>query len=385
LYYIPNQVEESLPIEWTLGINAIYDDNTTPTAAGPDDETFSVNPFVESTFISASPQTTWDVSAKLGILYYFDEPSAAGTDDTYSQSRVTANLTHQFSERLSFSTRNLVAHEIEPDFSLGIATSRQSEEYLLATTDNSITYQITPRLANVTGINISWLEIDDNSSSNRFTLTGYDELRYVLTPQTVGTVKYRYSQTSADGAASDSTDQFFTIGANHNLTPTTIIVAEGGVQFRDVDSANGDNSTNPYLSLTLRSRMNEQLTIGGFVRYAAEANDTVRPVAGVSSEFDSRLTLRVGLTADYQVSQRLSFFSGLDVINSSFEEGRTTAGGASVGDQDELLVNANIGASLQFTDYLSGSISYNFTDSNSDFANSEYERNRVSLGLRAEF
>jgi hypothetical protein len=41
--------------------------------------------------------------------------------------------------------------------------------------------------------------------------------------------------------------------------------------------------------------------------------------------------------------------------------------------------------SVKFTEMLYGTLSYNYTDSSSDFAGQSYDRNRVNVGLRAEF
>jgi len=49
------------------------------------------------------------------------------------------------------------------------------------------------------------------------------------------------------------------------------------------------------------------------------------------------------------------------------------------------IINAYIGLSVKFNEYLTGTVSYNFTDSSSDFAGATYQRNRINLGLSAEF
>ncbi len=384
LYYIPNESEETLPIEWGAGMTMIWDDNTTPAAGGADDETFSVNPYVEMSFVNGSPQTVWDVYAKLGVLYYLDEPVAAGSDDAYGQARVGVNLTHRFDERLRFVSRNFVSYELEPDYSYGFATNRQSSEFLYWDTDNSIGYRWTDRLATYTGLKLTMLDYADVANVDRFTWTAYNQLRYVLSPQTVGTASIRYAQTTADGQASDSTDTYLLVGAEHRLSPTTILIGNVGAQIREVDSANGNDGTSPYLELTLRTQVNEQFTVSAFARYGAEVYDTVVNIPALV-EYDSRLTLRIGTQANYQVSQKLSLFSGVDVISTSFEEGRTIPGGVAVADQDETLLNAYIGATLELTEYLDGTLSYNFTNADSDLPNRSYDRNRVSVGLKAEF
>ncbi len=384
LYYVPNESEETMPIEWGVGMNAIWDDNTTPAAPGPKDETFSISPYVEMSFVSGSPQTVWDVYAKLGVLYYLDQPVAAGSDDMYGQMELGVNLTHSFDERLRLVSRNFASYELEPDYSYGFATNRQSSEYLYWDTDNSLGYRWTERLATYTGLKLTMLDYANVTDADRFTWTLYNQFRYVLSPQTVGTASIRYAQTSADGQASDSTDTYLLLGAEHRFTPSTILIGSAGAQIRQVDGANGSSSTSPYMELTLRTQVNEQFTVSSFLRYGAEVYDTVVSLPALA-EFDSRLTLRIGAQGNYQVSQKLGLFSGVDLISTSYEEGRTIPGGFSVADREETLFNAYIGATLKITEYLDGTISYNFTNADSDIPDRSYARNRISVGLKADF
>jgi hypothetical protein len=158
-----------------------------------------------------------------------------------------------------------------------------------------------------------------------------------------------------------------------------------GTQFREVDAAKGNNSANPYFDLTLRSQINSQFNVSAFVRYSSEVNDTVVNLPLLLAEYDSRLTLRIGTTATYQISEKLSLFSGIDVISSSYENGREISTGISQEDQSEFLVNAHIGTSLKLTEYLDATLSYNFTNVDSDLPDRSYDRNRISIGLQAEF
>jgi hypothetical protein len=57
----------------------------------------------------------------------------------------------------------------------------------------------------------------------------------------------------------------------------------------------------------------------------------------------------------------------------------------STADADEDIINAYIGVSYRLSDLLTASASYNFTDSSSDFDNRDYTRNRISIGVSAEF
>jgi hypothetical protein len=385
LYHVPNEeAEDTLPIKWSVGMSAVWDDNTTPTDPGPDDQTFSLNPYTAMEFSSAAPQTTWDVMAKLGLLYYFDEPVAAGSDDSYGQMRAGFNLTHRFDERLRFVTRNFISYELEPDYSYGVATNRQSSEYVYWDVDNALGYRWTERLATYTGIKLTMLDYSETANSDRFTSTLYNQFRYVLSPQTVGTATIRYAQTTGAEQSSDSTDTYLLIGAEHRFSPSTILIGSAGAQFRQVDAVNGKDSTSPYLELTLRSQVNQQLIVSGFARYGAEVYDTVVNLP-LLAEYDSRLTLRLGTQATYEISEKLSLFSGIDLISASFENGRAVVGGAPQPDQSETLFNAYLGTSLKLTEYLAASLTYNFTTADSDLQNRSYDRNRISVGLQAEF
>jgi len=106
----------------------------------------------------------------------------------------------------------------------------------------------------------------------------------------------------------------------------------------------------------------------------------------VTVEYDDRQTLRFGVAGDYAISPMFSIFSGLDYIPTSYSSGRVVAG-KYVGslDQDEDIFDAYIGVSVKFTDYLTGTASYTFTSSSSDIVGRDYDRNRISVGVSAEF
>lgn len=386
LYYVGSEAQESLPLKWVVGANVIYDDNVSP-GYGPKESSVATNPYVGLSFVSMTPQTTWDVYARLGLVYYFDAPSYM--DDVNSQSRVGVNLTHRFSERLRFSSRNFVSYELEPDYSYGYASSRSVGAYFFWQTDNSVGFRWSERVATYTGLRFSGTTYPDVDNNDRLTWELYNQFRYQLSPQTVLTAEYRYSQTSGDGESSDSTDQYALLGVEHRFSPNTIGIVRAGAQFRDVDE--GTSSTSPYLEFALNSQLTQDFRVRSFARYGIESYDTVQIYdatggpANETVEFDDRRTLRFGISGEYSLSPMLSVFGGLDYIPTSYAEGRVIPGGVTVADQDEDILNAYIGISMKFNDFLTGTASYNFTDSSSDFAGRDYNRNRISVGVSAEF
>jgi len=386
LYYVGDETKEASPLKWVVGASVTYDDNVNPGVGDKEDST-GITPFVGLSYTSITPQTTLDVYARLGLIYYFDSPDIGGdSEDVYSQSRAGLNLSHNFNERLRFASRNFIAYELEPDYSYGYASGRQQGEYFYWSTDNSVGYRWTERFGTYTGLKLSGADYD-RKNNDRIGWEAYNQVRYQLGPQTVVTGDYRYSETYGGGQSSDSTDQYLLAGVEQRFSPNTIGIVRAGAQFRDVDD--GDSNTSPYLELAVNSRVTQQFTVKAFTRYGIESYDTVRFDSSIpdSVEYDSRKTWRVGVSSDYALSPTFTIFSGVDYIPATFEDGRplTAVAGTPVSDRDEDTFNAYIGLSVKLTDYLTGTASYNYTKSDSDFDNNSYNRNRISVGVSAEF
>ena len=164
LYYVGSEAQESIPLKWVIGVSAIYDDNVSP-GFGDKQDSFGINPYVGVSFVSITPQTTWDVYARLGLVYYLDAPD--GMDDINSQSRAGINLTHRFSERLRFSSRNFISYELEPDYSYGYASSRQQGAYFFWQTDNSVGFRWSERFATYTGLRLTGTTYSDADNNDR--------------------------------------------------------------------------------------------------------------------------------------------------------------------------------------------------------------------------
>jgi hypothetical protein len=386
LYYTGTEAQESLPIKWSLGANAIFDDNVGAGSSTDSDSSMAVMPNLGVSFSSATPQTTWDVYGKLGLIYYFDAPESL-SDDTFSQSRINASFSHRYSERLRFLSRNYVANELEPEYSYGVASGRTGNETFTWMTDNSVGFRWTERIGTYTGLRFSGNRFDtpEENSNDRTTIEGYEQFRYQLNPQSVLTSEYRYSQTDGSGDASDSTDQYFLVGTDYRFSPNTIGIFKTGAQLRDV--AEGDGGLSPYLEIALQSQVNQQFRLGAYTRYSAEVNDTVIDSQNDSFDYEDRRTLRLGANGKYTVSEDLSLLAGADFIFSNYMNGRNVDNSNDYGpDKYETNLNGYVGLSYKLTDYLFGNFYYTYTQTFTDISDErEYVRNRITLGLSAEF
>jgi len=387
----PNDdAEESSPIKWNAGISFGYDDNVNPTtlAGSPgfeDDVTF-VNAYVGASLVTITPQTTWNVFARVGGTYYFDAPASLNSDDIFGQARLGVNWAHRVSERLRFSSRNYIAYELEPDYNYGFAVDREVGEYLHYQSDNAVGYRWSERFATYTGFKVRGLDYQDDLSGNdRLIYSVYNQFRYRASEQTVWTFDYRYSWTEAEGSASNSTNHYITAGIEHRFSPNSVLALKAGAQLRDVDD--GDSSSSPFFEAAIRTRVNEQFSVRSFVRYSIEDYGT--SFAGFT--YDTNNTLRVGVSADYIVSPDLTLHAGLNYIMIGMEDGRRTTPGVNPSDLDQDLINLYLGFSYKVNDgvYVTGSYNWSNSDASGGLGTASaarsYERNRVSLGVRVEF
>lgn len=390
LYQASNSAEEPIPLKWGVGTNIVFDDNVA--SSKQKESSLAFNPALTGSFRKTSPQTIWDVNGRLGLIYYPSPPKINGTpiDDLSNQSRVIANLSHSFTERLRFTSNNMASREREPEYAYGIASGRQGSnaggEYISLSTDNSIGFRWTKRVGSITGVRFS--EISNpgtDGGSDRFTWEFHNQLRYQYSPQSVITTDYRYAEGIASGQnARDSTDHYVTLGDEYRFSPRTIGIIKTGAQFHDV--VDGQSSTNPYLEISGNSKVNEQLTLRSFLRYSTESEGLYRVINTENVNFSAHETLRIGITGEYMLSPMFSIVTGADYIPSSYVGG-VSSDPAVASDKNESLVNAYITASVKFNDFLSGNISYTYTDQTSDFndTTSNYDRNRISVGLNANF
>jgi opacity protein-like surface antigen len=376
---------EGIPLKWKLNLNTVYDDNVgAGLQVNQKDGSLALNPNVGANVTYVTPQSTLDVYGRLGMIYYLDAPE--GLDDTYSQSRFGLNYIHRFSERIRFSSTNFISYELEPDYAYGYASSRTGGETLFWETDNSLGYRWTERIGTYTGFRLRQADYDLNEN-DRFTGQLYNQFRYQLTPQTIATLDYRYEDVDASGFANDAQNQYLLLGAEHQFSPNITGVIRAGAQFRDLETRG--SSTNPHLEFNIIARPTTGLRLRSFLRYAVEDYDTIqilkRGAALEYTEYADRGTLRFGISGDYVINPSFTLVSGLDYIPTSYRDGEFLSDGASSADVDEDVINVYLGLVYNINEFLKADISYNYSQSDSDFPIRDYDRNRISLGISAEF
>jgi hypothetical protein len=365
---------ESSPLSWTVGTSLGYDDNPTP---GSDNEAAYGVVYVGAAFLSQSPQTTVEFAGRLGYVHYFDDLDFGllKVDQSTPTGSLRLNLTHRINERLRLSSRNSLAFEYQPNYSVGSTAIRQTGAYTRWSSDNSVGYRWSERLGTYTGFIYDGVEYDNPAAQRNdvSAITLYNDFRYQLSPQTVATLTYRYADRNTAAGIGDTQNHFIMVGGEHRFSPNSVAIFRAGVQLRSIDGSTKDY-TSPSAEAALTTRVNQQLSVKAYGRLSTE--DSSRQVG--AAVYDNANTMRLGVSGTYRVSQALSLNSGINYMSLAYEG--NTAGGI-----DESLINAFVGFDLLIAEnlYLNGS--YNFEDLGSDEPNREYDRNRMSIGVRATF
>ena len=365
---------ESSPLFWTVGASLGYDDNPTP---GSDNETAYGVVYVGAAFLSQSPQTTVEFAGRLGYVHYFDDLDFGllKVDQSTPTGSLRLNLTHRVNERLRLSSRNSMAFEYQPDYSIGSSAIRQTGAYTRWSSDNSVGYRWSERLGTYTGFIYDGVEYDNPAAQRNdiSAITLYNDFRYQLSPQTVATLTYRYADRNTAGSARDTQNHFIMVGGEHRFSSNSVAIVRAGVQLRSIDGSTRDY-TSPSAEAAVTTRVNQQLSVKAYGRLSTE--DSSRQIG--AAVYDNANTMRLGVTGTYRVSQALSLSSGINYMSLAYEDGTAE-------DRDESLINVFVGFDLQIAEnlYLNGS--YNFEDLGSDVVSREYDRNRMSIGVRATF
>lgn len=374
--YVGKEVEESLPIKWSAGVSAIWDDNVA--ASENAEAAYSINPYIGAIYALNNPQTTIDLSARVGFINYFDKPTIV-EDELSGNGRIGLDITHNISSRTRWVSRNYVSQELEPQYAYGLSSARASAApSVYVTSDQSIGYKFTERFGTYTGIGYTSL-MTDGGASDRDSYSFYQTGRYQLDQTRTATTEYRYVAWTGGEGSGDSTNHYITGGLEWRFNPLSILISKVGLQLRDVDG--GESSSAPYIESAINTSVNSRFNIRGFVRYSLE--DYGNFINGV--DYGKQSVFRLGGSSEYELTPRFSVIDGIDLIVNGFDEGKATGTAKVKNGSSELTANAYVGTRVKIQDSLSTDFTVNYTDAVSDFAKRGYDRWRVSVGINYTF
>lgn len=374
LLALQNQAEfrESQPLTFLLGAGGGYDRLNYKSSESDleDIDSYFIEGSVGALYSDADAQTPWSIGADFGVLNYLDDTE--GAEDTYYNARVAVNLAHQASKRLRLANNFYVTYEVEPDYAVGASTALRNGQYFYGYENFAVSYAWSERFSTTTSYTLDGIKYQDDVVGNdedRLSHVIAQQFSYSLNPRTKLVGEYRFRITDYDTAPNDYTSHYALVGIDQAWSERTSGSLRAGAEFYESDRI---SETAPYLEVGIDHATSKKTSVhfyGSIGFDGAELGD-----------YDSRYAYRTGLTGAHRMTDRLSLNGGLHYVYSDYQgNGETTE------DMTENEVNASAGLAYRLWNNVSMDAQYSYTLLSSGDELRDYDRNRVSLGLSAQF
>lgn len=393
---------------WSIGatLRGFYDDNinTSPSILG-EQESFGVEVGPYAAINLFLDQTTLGLSYNYQMRWYEDRPFA---DDIDNSHQINGKLSHTFSERLSLDLTDsfVIAQEAEVLAApgAGIAFPLRAEgDNMRNSAQASVTAQVTEEVGLVFGYDNNWFDYEQPYLSkilDRWEHYARVNLRYTIVPETIAVFGYQAGLVDYynDGPFTpaelgfvpvgftvrpshrDRLSHYIYAGVDHTFSPKLNASVRGGVEYSDyINALPGmeEDTLNPYAdgNITYTYLPGSAIQLG--VRHQRMATDVFGTLAAagtaslvpdaettmVYGSWNHALTgkLRTSLLANYQWQQ----YGIADLVD------------------HVLFAGAQI--SYDITEHLAAEAGYFYDWLESDLAFRSYDRNRVFVGIRANY
>ncbi len=361
---------ESHAVRYNVNVNFGYDDNLNSSSRHKEGGAFA-GFSVGASYSEQESITRVSYNLSLGGRLYSDK--AANTDQNlFSQSSLSASLSHSFGAGSVYSASLSLSYKPEPDYANGISSARDQGECLNWAFNNSYSKSIDSRW--------SW-NVGANYSGNVYSQSVYQwDNREYLTGS-LGLVYRKSMQTSYNLTASGSYDFreygynsqniTVTLGASHSLSPVSSVNASVGTQVKFID---GGTDLYPTLRAGYNRRLAEGLSVNSYISLY---NENVNTYRGGNANYLSDMAWRVGADLNYVLTPTVSFQLGTSLLSSSYSDGR------GLKDETETTWTAHVGMSYRLTQSASAAIRYEYTDANRSAW--DYTRNVVTVSCNYTF
>jgi hypothetical protein len=271
-------------------------------------------------------------------------------------------------------------------------------------------YQVTELLGLEVGYANSWYDYDDEGELiglaplpvvviasrsgvlDRLEHSAFFNTRWQLSPQTVGIIGYMYGETDYTGDEfvqgdlnlgipfSESDDRnsrshFGYVGVEHSFNPQLSGTARVGVQYIDFYN-DGTTSLSPYVEATMRYFYGPENRVEGGVTYRRSTTDYV----GSTSVVEDADTAVVYGSVTHRIMPRL-----YGTVIGTFQWQQFNGGGAGSDGENDYFYLLGTDLSYRINSHWSAHVGYNLDVLDSDISDRDYNRNRVYVGVTADY
>jgi hypothetical protein len=304
-----------------------------------------------------------------GAIHYLDDTNR--TQDTDYSARAVFNISHAASERLKFVNNFYLSYEVEPNFGLGASTALRNGQYFYGYNNFAASYAWSERFSTTTSYTIDGIKYDDSQigqMEDRLSHLISQQFAWAWTKTAKIVGEYRYRTVDYRHANTDYHSHYLLAGVDKAWSERTNGSFRAGAEFY---SSQRSDKTAPYFEASLSHATSEKTTLQVFTSVGFDGSEI--------GNYGSRYSYRLGASATHQVSKKLRINGGVNYAYSTFD------GIGLAPDVNEHEFSATAGLGYQVWRNVGIDANYSYTILSSDDSVRDYDRNRVSLGLSAQF
>jgi hypothetical protein len=381
---------------WSIQANlrGFYDDNitTAPNAIAQDSVGIEFSPAISLNLVKEQTYIGLGYEYK---LRWFENRDPDNSDHSH---RFNLDLSHDVNEKLNIDVGEefLIAQEPEVLEPTGATRLRSNMDAIHNRAHINFTTQLSRTYSLMAGYQNDVYNYDQSGPASFSALLDRLEhritanLRSQIKPETSAILGYQYrivDYTSDDSLGfgpfidpdvRNSDSHYVYIGADHNFTPQLVGSIRAGAQFTSYDNAlagSDDSQASPYVDANLSYSYAQGSSIALGVRH--ERNQTDLAQVGGALVLDQETT-SVYASVSHQLTAKLTANLIGMYANSSF-------GDSLAGSPTDQFFSLGANLNYQINQYLAAETGYNFDDLSSDLGNRSYDRNRVYIGLKANY
>ncbi|MEN9022987.1 MAG: outer membrane beta-barrel protein [Verrucomicrobiaceae bacterium] len=365
--------QEDIPLTWTVSGYVGYDSNINSIDIAEESSVY-LQAGIGTQWSGGSRTTRYTLGASASVLYYFDDVTVGDDENVFYSVRLQGSVVHRASRRLTLSDSFYATYEYEPNQQIGATVSRRTDQYFYLYNNAALSYAWTRRFSTVASWVTSGITYDGDDVEDRWANRIGLAARYLWTRATTLVGEYRFGITDYETGTADYTSHYLLAGVDHMFNRVTQGSVRVGAEFRDND--NYDSNTSPYIEASLVQLLNEGFSLRWAARYGLEDSEL--------GSFESRTSIRMGVTAQYEFNPRLTGTAGMTYVHSELDD--SYVAGVSDGDEDFFGINLGLSYLLYSNVRVEGGYSYGALDSNIDSGISrDFDRHRVFMGVSANF
>ncbi len=401
-------MESAAPKLWNVSgtLRGFYDDNYNSSNNKQSSWGLEVSPSVSANL--DLQQTDLGMRYTFGMYYYFDRGTSDSSPIDYTH-QADVWLDHAFDETMKLNVTDSFVVAQDPKLIDGGAITRVGGNNVVNHAQINLTKDWTRQFSTAThyGNNLvvysdSHLQTPSNPGLypsqaavlNRIEQNIGTDFQWQFEKETMGFIGYNFSWTRYTGSAliqpSTSVPLYYSdarnnnthygyVGVQHEFSPNLSATARGGVSYIDMynDPVGASSSVAPYADISATYTFTPGSYLQGGFTQNMNATDVVAPGAnGHLTQYQESSVGYLNLTHKFDAKLTGSLVG--QYAYSQYKDG-------AYANQADNTVSAGVNLNYQINSHFSADAGYNFDELFSDISGRDYSRNRVYIGLGANY